>query len=286
MVLLYQVGRHPGQGPDCGSNLAIMGEDFMKAAKVAAAAKAVDLIKSIHPDLKKLCHWSDQMRLGVGSGSTVAAFMPMLAEDSQTWFPNDIICTPTSLQAEELVAGSPRLKLNPQACDFDPEILVDGADEVYVDESSRKVFMIKGGGGAMVGEKIVAQASCIKIYMVDESKVSKNGLGEKQFPIPVEVIPRYRFLIKKMIQSCFPNSHCSIRAAPGGKAGPVITDNGNVILDLKPNGIFDPEYVDRVLDAIPGVVGHGIFCVRVDYLIIGHKDGSAEVLNIADFKSS
>lgn len=244
-------------------------------AKEAAATKALEIIQKIYGADPDFPAHTGPLRIAVGSGSTVAIFMQMLSK--ATWLPDNVICAPSSYQAEELVSCSPKLNLDPSMEPEYSDFVIDGADEVYTDAATGSVYMIKGGGGAMTGEKIVASASRKRIYMVDETKVSPNGLGQRRFPIPVEVVPKYRFTIKMLLEQRLTGFECSLRQAPGGKAGPVVTDNGNVIIDMKPHGIFDHGEVERVLDGVPGVVGHGLFSLHVDHLIVGYNNGDAKV---------
>lgn len=220
------------------------------------------------------------MVLGVGSGSTVAVFMARLIRKIGPLLTNKkfpfIQCVPTSRQAEDLILqhshyeGKQYLHLSSLNAHTAVDLIVDGADEVCIRKDG--VHMLKGGGGAMVMEMIVARASENRLYLVNKSKISGSGLGEKRVPVPVEVLPdAHRFVLAKIednVQGC----GGTIRLAPGGKAGPIITDNGNMIIDLKFSGPFDPVAVSSALNEIPGVVGHGIFTICIQALII--SDGT------------
>lgn len=224
------------------------------------------------------------MVLGVGSGSTVAMFMSRLTEiigpfiaDKKISF---ILCVPTSRQAEALILqhaydkGKQVLQLSSLNANPVVDLIIDGADEVHLTETS--VHMLKGGGGAMLMEKIVAMASKDRLYLVTNSKLASIGLGEKRVPIPIEVIPDAYCHILKALFRLFPDYEAYVRQAPGGKAGPVITDNGHMIIDLKAPSVFDPVSIASALDRIPGIVGHGIFSIHIDLLYIA--DGSQLII--------
>jgi len=140
------------------------------------------------------------------------------------------------------------------------ELCIDGADE-----SDPQLRLIKGGGGALTREKIVAAASREFICIVDGSK-QVDVLG--QFPLPVEVIPMARSFVAREI--------VRLGADPEYREGP-LTDNGNVVLDCHGFDITDPLALEASLNAIPGVVTNGLFAARsADKLIVGHDDGRIE----------
>ncbi|MEY4769035.1 MAG: ribose-5-phosphate isomerase RpiA [Pseudomonadota bacterium] len=189
--------------------------------------------------------------IGVGTGSTVNHFIDFLAE-----IKNDIEGTVSSslMTTERLKKlGIPVLDLNTTG---DIEIYVDGADEVNPHKQ-----MIKGGGGALTREKIVAAASKKFICIVDASK-TVEVLGK--FPLPIEVIPMSRsYVSREMVKM-------------GGQ--PVwrqnfITDNGNEIIDVHHLDMVDPIALEKLINSIPGVVSVGIFALRpADVVLIGQGD--------------
>lgn len=218
---------------------------------------------------------------GIGTGSTSAEFMSALFIDSSRF---NFICVPTSLQAEDLIRRKATItlkSLNDLHQSDGLDYLVDGADELYIEEGTKKVYMIKGGGGAMTSEKMVAYAARTRIYVVDESKISKLGLGERGLPIPVEVFPSARNFLLNSLKNALPKTFVKdikIRYSTSGKAGPVITDHGNAIIDIYPTAVFDPVQISSIIDGIPGIVGHGLFTFPVHYVVIGKQDGGAEVI--------
>ena len=208
--------------------------------------------------LKKLCAEAalafveDDMTVGVGTGSTVNHFIAALASRKAR-----IAGTVSSSEASARRlrdAGIAVMDLNAAGgCD----VYVDGADEV-----TEHLAMIKGGGGALTREKIVAQASRKFVCIADASKLVAV-LGK--FPLPVEVIPMARSLVAREIVKL------------GGR--PVLregapTDNGNVILDVHGLSITDPAGLESELNQLPGVVTNGLFARRpADVLLLGTPEG-------------
>ncbi len=198
----------------------------------------------------------DGMIVGLGTGSTVKYTILKLGEMISNGL--DIIGIPTSKNTEKL-AKSLGIKL--ASIDDYPEIdlTIDGADEV-----DPSLNLIKGGGGALLREKIVAHASKYEIIVVDERKL-KEYLGE--FPLPVEVV---QFGWKRT-KLCLEKLGCSatLRLRDGE---PYITDNGNYILDCKFGTIKNPAELEKRIDEIPGVVEVGLFVNLADEVYIGKKD--------------
>ena len=134
--------------------------------------------------------------------------------------------------------------------------------------------MIKGGGGALTREKIVAFASERYVVIVDETKLVET-LGLKT-PVPVEVLP---FAVSFVVREA-KKYWVDVKVREGkGKVGPVVTDNGNFIVDVYCGGIKNPKEVDDKLKRIPGVVETGIFVGVADMLYVGKKDGGFEVIS-------
>lgn len=208
--------------------------------------------------LKKLCAEAalafveDDMTVGVGTGSTVNHFIAALASRKAR-----IAGTVSSSEASAKrlrEAGIAVMDLNAAGgCD----IYVDGADEV-----TEHLAMIKGGGGALTREKIVAQASRKFVCIADASKLVPV-LGK--FPLPVEVIPMARSLVAREI--------VRLGGRPVLREG-VVTDNGNVILDVHGLAITDPAALEGELNQLPGVVTNGLFARRpADVLLLGTPAG-------------
>ncbi|MEF9978139.1 MAG: ribose-5-phosphate isomerase RpiA [Thermomonas sp.] len=208
----------------------------MSEAKRLAAVKAIDYVE-------------DGMIVGVGTGSTVAYFIDALAP----WRDRIAGAVSSSEQSTERLKshGIEVIDLNAAGT---LSLYVDGADEC--DPHKR---LIKGGGAALTREKIIAEASKTFVCIVDPSK-QVPVLGK--FPLPVEVIPMARSLVAREILRI-------TGGQPVWRDG-VITDNGNVILDIHNLAIVDPVTVERELNQIPGVVSVGLFARRpADVVIVG-----------------
>jgi ribose 5-phosphate isomerase A len=190
--------------------------------------------------------------LGVGTGSTVNFFIEALAAD-----PTRVRRTVSSSQASSArlrAAGIAVLDLNEIA---DLELYVDGADEA---NPARQ--LIKGGGGALTREKIVAAAARRFVCIVDDSKLVARLGG---FPLPIEVIPMARALVARELTAR--------GGRPQWREG-FVTDNGNHILDVHGLAITDPPALERELNQIAGVVTVGLFAIRpADVLLVGSADG-------------
>ncbi len=208
----------------------------------------------------------DGMTLGLGTGSTAAKFVDLLGARVKQGL--KVRCVPTSeatrLQAEKL--GIPLITLDEQPF---LDLTVDGADEV--DEELR---LIKGGGGALLREKIVATASGRMVVIADHTKrVAKLG----KFALPIEVVQFGLGATRGMIEVLASDAGCegelTLRADAGGK--PVLTDSGNFILDCAFGEIDDPEALDEALRLIPGVVENGLFLGIADVAFIGGPAGVA-----------
>ena len=201
----------------------------------------------------------DGMVVGLGTGSTAALFIRELGnrikEEELTVFG-----IPTSFEAKMLAMQYeiPLVTLD----EYDVDIAFDGADEV----EEKTLFLIKGGGGCHTQEKIVDYNADEFVVLVDENKLVKK-LGEK-FPIPVEVIPSaYRVVMRALSNM---GGEAVIRLGER-KRGPVITDNGNMIIDVFMK-VDDAIELEKEINNIPGVVENGIF-TRVDKVLVGTKKG-------------
>lgn len=190
--------------------------------------------------------------VGVGTGSTVNFFIDALAS-----IKGDIAGAVSSSEASTQRLrdhGIRVLDLNEAG---DIPIYVDGADE-----ANRHLQLIKGGGGALTREKIVAAAARQFVCIADESKLV-DVLGE--FPLPVEVIPMARSFVARQL--------VKLGGRPELRQG-VTTDNGNLILDVRGLSIAEPITLEREINDIPGVVTNGIFALRpADVLLLGGASG-------------
>lgn len=199
--------------------------------------------------------------IGVGSGSTVEYFIKFLKERIETE-KLKIETIPTSYQSALLLMQNriPITTLNEYP---ELDLAVDGADEI-----DPALNLIKGGGAALTQEKIVDSAARKFIVIADESKKVEK-LGEKM-PIPVEIIPiSLKSVMRKITKY---TSECTLREAIK-KMGPVITDNGNFIIDAKITDIKNPKQLELEINGIPGVIENGLFINMVDVVYIGSKAG-------------
>lgn len=200
--------------------------------------------------------------VGLGTGSTAYFAVTALGERVKAGM--QILGIPTSMQTAELAraVGIPLTTL-----DEHPEIdiTLDGADEV-----DRRLNLIKGGGGALLREKVVASASKRMIVVADSSKfVDKLG----KFPLPVEVISFARTVVEKRIMSL--GASVKLRAKSDGSS--YLTDNGNPILDCSFGQIENPAALAEKLSSIPGIVEHGLFIGLAERVLIGRAEGVEEI---------
>ncbi len=202
------------------------------------------------------------MTLGLGTGSTAAVMIELLGERVRAGF--EVRGVATSEVTGQLAArhGVPVISLA-QAGQLD--LTIDGADEV-----DGELFLIKGGGGALLREKIVASLSRQVIVIVDASK-RVDRLG--RFPLPVEVVP---FAAQALVPRLAAFG-CVTRLRGVGNGDPFLTDEGNHIVDCSFASIADPRALAQALNAMPGVVEHGLFIDMADRVIVGTADGVEEL---------
>jgi ribose 5-phosphate isomerase A len=208
------------------------------------------------------------MKLGLGTGSTaihaVRRVGALLGEGKL----KNIRAVPTSFQTliecERL--GIPLYTLNSKDIEGKLDLTIDGADEI--DAENR---CIKGGGGALLVEKITAYASAAWALVLDESKLVDN-LGLR-FPVPIEVVQEARVPVTLAVEAL--GAEVSLREALR-KAGPVITEHGNFILDTRFKSPLSPEAMEEELNAIPGVVENGFFTRIRPVIFIVHADGTVQ----------
>jgi len=217
--------------------------------KRAAAARAVEFVRP-------------GMRLGLGTGSTAKHLVDLLGERVRGGL--DIVAVPTSeaTHQQAVSCGIPLTTLDETPA---LDLTIDGADEISPD-----LTLIKGGGGALLREKIVASASARMIVIADESKCV-DVLG--RFPLPVEIAPFGAGATRLAVQAV-------LRAQPGmltlrkSKDGHAfVTDGGHFIVDAALGRIEDPREVARALSAVPGVMEHGLFVGMASTAVIGGPDG-------------
>ncbi len=202
-----------------------------------------------------LPHLQENTVIGVGSGSTVNCFIDALAAH-----PPRIRAVASSevTRARLLAAGIEVVDLNEVG---ELTLYVDGADQ-----ATRRRHLIKGGGGALTREKIVAEAARDFICILDDGKLA-DTLGA--FPLPVEVIPMARNLVARRL--------ARFGGRPAWREG-FVTDNGNHILDVHGLVIPDPATLESAINQIPGVVTVGLFAARpADLLLVGTDQGVVEI---------
>ena len=222
--------------------------------------------------LRALEYVEPGMKLGLGTGSTAAIFIELLGAKVKAGL--DVVCVPTS-EATATQARALGIKLT--TLDDEPilDLTIDGADELDGD-----LRLVKGGGGALLREKIVAVASDRLMIIADSSKLVAH-LGA--YPIPVEIVRFGLASTKRIIEELASDIGCegcvTLRLAKDGQ--PFATDSGNVILDCAFGPLHDPEALDDVLRQIPGVVENGLFLGICDTAIIGGPDG-VEVIQAPD----
>ena len=211
------------------------------------------------------------MRLGLGSGSTSHAFVRALGERVADGL--DVVGVPTSAATRDLALS---LGIRLSTLDETPELdlCVDGLDEI--DPAG---IMIKGGGAALLREKIVARASRRWVGVADPTKVV-GRLGA--FPLPIEVLPfgwvsTSRLVAELLAETGHPGAVVERRLAG---AEPLRTDNGNFLLDARIGAIQDAAALATALNEIPGVVENGLFVGIAHEVVLGRPDGSAEVLAV------
>lgn len=204
------------------------------------------------------------MRVGLGTGSTAALFVEALGRRRL-----DIVGVPTS-EATRRQAEALGLRLATLEDEPELDLTIDGADEIDPD-----LNLIKGGGGALLREKLVAAASARLVVIADASK-SVGRLG--RFPLPVEIVPfgietTRRRIATLLLREGLPES-MTRRMAPDGR--PFVTDGGNAILDLHLGQIPDVPRLAGALKAVLGVVEHGLFVGLAERALIGGPDGVME----------
>ena len=204
------------------------------------------------------------MTVGLGTGSTAYWFIDELGKKIQEGTLTNIRAVPTSTRSKEQAKelGIPLVELD-QVDHID--VLVDGADECTL----KHFEGIKGGGGALLHEKIVAQNSHQIIWILDESKIVKE-LGA--FPLPIEVIPFGSWrLFKKLEQAGF---HPAFRMTEDDSL--FITDSGNYIIDLHLKSIPYPPQLAHELKSAVGIVEHGLFLNYADVVLVGRSNGNIQ----------
>jgi ribose 5-phosphate isomerase A len=219
-------------------------------AKRTAGYAAVDFVQ-------------DGMVVGLGTGSTAFYFIEKLIEKFKQGLKIQAVATSVRSEEQARAGGIPILDINTLPS---IDLTVDGADEIDL-----KKQMIKGGGGALLREKIVASMSKEVVIVVDESKqVDKLG----RFPLPVEIVS---FAVQSIINRIEKNGlHGKLRLGKSDKL--YLTDNGNYIYDIHfEKTLNDPEKIEHQLREIVGVVETGLFIHLAGRVIVGYNNGNVEI---------
>jgi ribose 5-phosphate isomerase A len=218
---------------------------LLEKAKSASAKEAVKHVK-------------DGQIMGLGSGTTVAYAIQELGKQIKQKH-LQLLAVPSSYQAFLLATQN---HIPTTTLDEHPklDLTIDGADQV----DKKTLNMIKGMGGALTREKIVINASKENVIIIDETKLAEK-LGLNQ-PVPIEVLPFALATVKMRLEE--------LRGKPklregNGKVGPVVTDNGNFILDVNFGTIKDPEKLNQQIKSIPGVIETGLFLNMASIVYVG-----------------
>ena len=201
--------------------------------------------------LASLAYIQDDCNLGLGTGSTVKYLIENLHTVKEKI--NTLVSSSKETTCKLQDAG---FRVDELSAIGSPDLYIDGADEV-----THSFYMIKGGGGALTREKIIAAASKKIICIVDSSKIV-DVLGK--FPLPVEVIPMAKSYVAREI--------ITLGGQPEFR-NEFITDNGNIILDVHNLSIIDPPELEKKLNNIPGIVSNGIFASNAaNVILVGKND--------------
>lgn len=207
---------------------------------------------------------SDGDTVGLGTGSTAAHAIGTLGRRVEEGL--DIRGVPTSYASREAArkAGVP---LVPMADTGELDIAIDGADQVASDTST----LVKGGGAAHAREKIIDSSADRFLVVVDDSKL----VDVITRAVPVEVLPDARAMVARRIREA--GGEPELRTAKR-KDGPIVTDNGNIVLDSRFGPITDPGSLAPTLSRTPGIVEHGLFVGMADTVHVGQANGNVDVL--------
>jgi len=226
----------------------------MADAKLHAAKKALEFVE-------------DGMTVGLGSGSTAALFIQLLGEKAKRGRLR-LTCVASSLASEAIGRSAGLNVVDLDELD-EPDRLnlaVDGADAV-----DPKFRLIKGGGACHAREKVLAYAADRFVCIVDESKLKKTLAG---YPVPVEVLPFTRAAITRKLAREW-RADVTLRNAKD-TLGPLVTDNGNYVLDavFGKSEIAEPLKLELALDCVPGIVANGVFAAATPLVVVGTANGA------------
>lgn len=223
--------------------------DLIQQAKQEAALEAVKHVK-------------DGFIVGLGSGSTAAFAIKQIGQRIRNEKLH-VLGVPTSHQAFMLAVRN-RIPVTTLDEHPRPDLAIDGADQI-----DDRLNLIKGMGGALAREKLVASASK-KLFIIADAGKKVKTLGENGHPVPIEVLPFAVPFVARKIKDAH-GRPCLREAA--GKVGPVVTDNGNFIIDAVFGPIAKPAELENRLQSIPGIVETGLFVKMADAAFIGDASG-------------
>ena len=227
---------------------------WVEKARLNAAAQAVRELR-------------DGMIVGLGSGNTVLRALELAAETVKKEHLR-LSFVPTSYQME-IAATRLGLTTTMLPDEKDLDLALDGADQIQW----RSLDMVKGGGAALLREKIVDSTSKRLVIIVDERKLAKTLGGDQ--PIPVEIAP---FCYQATLAKVKRLSEKALLREATGKVGPIVTDNGNLLVDAYFRNLRRPEIVQDKLRRVPGVIETGLFLEMADIAYVGRKDGHVDIL--------
>ena len=218
--------------------------------KILAAQKAFEYVE-------------DGMKLGLGTGSTADEFTKILSDNVKNGL--DVVCVPTSENTKDLAESLNIPLASLENLNF-LDLTVDGADEVDDDLS-----LLKGGGGALLREKLIAFNSKKMIVIADDTKkVSKLG----EFRLPIELIKfEHKITINRVLEKLENIGYSGTAELRVINGNPFTTDSENLIYDLSIGLIEEPAIIDNLLNSIPGVVENGLFVDMANIVIIGEQNG-------------
>jgi len=214
-------------------------------ARELAARYALKIVEELEPKI-----------IGLGTGRTTKKFIDLMINELDLSKYKFVI---SSIDTLLYLTRKARIVIDPNA---NPDIYIDSADEVDV-----RLNMIKGGGGALLREKVLSQRSAYNVFIVDYNKLSER-IGSKS-PVPIEVVPNA--LNNVLIELRRLGFKAKLRMSKT-RMGPTITDNNNYIMDVYIPPIDDPEGLDLKLKKITGVVETGLFYNIIDVLIVGYPN--------------
>jgi ribose 5-phosphate isomerase A len=210
---------------------------------------------------------SDGEVVGLGTGSTAAAAIRALGTRVDSGL--DVRAIPTSHQSRDVAreAGIPLTTLG----EATPDIAIDGADQIARHDGGGRLDLIKGGGAAHAREKLVDSAADRFLVVADSTKL----VDRLDAPVPIEVLSDAVPVVRRELSAL--GGEPTLRAAER-KDGPVVTDNGNLVIDCAFGPIPDPDPIAADVAALPGVLEHGLFVGTADEVYVGTDDG-VEILS-------